>query len=124
MKVKCLKIINEHTQKEQNTSPWLTVGKEYLVLAIEVYQTKNYFLLIDDSEDKAPGLHDAKQFEVISYRIPTNWQINPGDLEIMTIGPKSWQEPGFWERCYEHDESALEIYKHEARIIREVETMR
>jgi hypothetical protein len=117
MKVKCQKIINEQTQQEQSASPWLTVGKEYIVLMIEVYSNKNYFLMIDDSSNEAPHLQDAKQFEVISHHIPSNWQINAGDLEITTLGPSTWQEPSFWERCHDGDESALEIYKFEARII-------
>lgn len=121
MKVKCLKIINENTQQEQNTSPWLTTDKEYIVLMVEAYPTKNYFLLVDDSDDQAPHLHDAKQFEVTSHHIPSNWQINAGNLEILTIGPRTWQDPSFWERCYEGDESSLEIYKREARIIIEEE---
>jgi hypothetical protein len=115
MKVKCKKIINVHTQ--QATSYWLTIDKEYVVLAVEVYPTKNYFLLVDDSDNKSPGLHDAKQFEVISHHVSSNWQINTGDLDIMTIAPKAWHDPGFWEKCYEGDLMALEIYKHEARII-------
>lgn len=121
MKVKCLKIINENTQQEQNTSPWLTIGKEYIVLMVEAYPAKNYFLLVDDSSNQAPHLHDAKQFEVTSHHIPSNWQINSGDLEIMTIGPKSWQDPSFWENCYDGDPAALEVYKREARIITEEE---
>src|SRR5579863_7951862 len=121
MKVKCQKIINEHTQQQQSSSSWLTLGKEYIVLAVEVYSTKNYFLLIDDSGNKAPGLHDAKQFEVISNYVPTNWEINAGDLGIMTIGPKSWQGLSFWEKCYDGDEMSLEVYKLEARIIMDEE---
>lgn len=121
MKVKCKKIINEHTQQSQNTSSWLTIEKEYIVLSIEVYPTKNLYLLIDDSSNQSPGLHDAKQFEIVSHFIPSNWEINPGDLEIMTIGPRSWQESSFWENCYNSDSSALEIYKHEARVIHEEE---
>ena len=121
MKVKCIKIINEHTKAEQEKSSWLTIGKEYVVLAIEMYTNKNYFLLVDDSENKAPGLHDTKQFEVVSHSIPSNWQINVGDLEVTTLGPKAWQDPTFWERCYEGDELALGIYKREARIIMEEE---
>ena len=123
MKIKCLKIINEQTQQEQLISPWLIIGKEYIVLMIEVYPTKNYFLLVDESSNQAPHLHGAKQFEVVSHSIPSNWQINPGDLEIMTIGPKSWQEPDFWGRCHEGDESALEVYKREARVIMEEENV-
>lgn len=121
MKVKCNKIINEHTQEEQQNSPWLTVGKEYVVLAIEIYTNRTYFLMVDDSDNKAPGLHDAKQFEVVTHYVPSNWIINPGDLEITTLGPKDWQDPTFWEGCYDGDPAALEIYKREARIIMEEE---
>lgn len=117
MKVKCKKIINEHTQEQQKASSWLTLDKEYIVLSIEVYPTKNLYLIVDDSSNQSPGLHDAKQFEILSHHIPSNWEINPGDLEIVTIGPKVWQEPTFWENCYEGDAKALDIYKREARII-------
>lgn len=117
MKVKCLKIINEHTQQQQDTSHWLTVGKEYIVLAIQVFPTKNFYLLVDDSSNQDPHLHDAKQFAVLSHHIPSNWTVNPGDLEVVSIGPKVWQEPTFWESCYDGDQESLEIYKREARII-------
>jgi hypothetical protein len=122
MKVRCKQIINEHTQQQQAASPWLTIGKKYIVLAIEVYPTKNLYLLVDDSSNQAPGLHDARQFEVTSHAIPSNWVINPGDLEVVTIGPKAWQESDFWEACYNGNSIALDIYKHEARIIYEEES--
>ena len=123
MKVKCKEIINEHTQQHQEMSPWLTIGKEYIVLGIDVRQNKNYYLIIDDSSDRAPGLHYVKQFEVTSHYIPSNWCINPSDIAIAMIGPKAWEEdPMFWEKCYEEgDHDALEIYKREARIIMEEE---
>lgn len=123
MKVKCQQIINEHIQQQQDKSPWLTIGKEYIILAIEVYPTKNLYLLVDDSSNKSPGLHDAKQFEVLSHGIPSNWSILPGDLEMLTIAPKAWQSPTFWEECYNGNPSALEIYKREAKIIYEEESM-
>lgn len=121
MKVKCTKIINEHNQKEQETSAWLTMGKEYVVLAIEIYPTKNLYLIVDDTSNQAPGLHDAKQFEVLSHKVPSNWVINPGGLEILTISPEHWQKSTFWEECYDGNPLALEIYKREARIIYEEE---
>jgi hypothetical protein len=121
MRVKCQQIINEHTQQQKNMSPWLTINKEYIVLAIIVYPTKNLYLLVDDSTNQAPGLHNAKQFEILSHSIPRNWVINPGDIEVMTIGPIAWQESTFWDNCYENDPLSLEIYKREAAIIYEEE---
>ncbi len=34
----------------------------------------------------------------------------------------NWQEPTFWEDCFNGDAKALEIYKQETRIIYEEET--
>lgn len=118
MKVKCKTIYNEHTDQYQYTSPWLTIEKEYIVLAIEISPNKKIlYRLIGDNSDKAPGLYDSKQFEIISGKLPSNWcisQINQGALDI---GPVSWQPLGFWEDCYDGEPDALEIYKHETRII-------
>lgn len=120
MKVKCIKIYNEQTKEFQKSSSWLTIGKEYIVLAIEVRQDKVLFLLASDSNEQ-PILQNAIQFEVLNKNIPTTWQIAPGFLELFTVGPKSWQKPGFWEDCYDHEPKALEIYKREAKIIYEEE---
>jgi len=120
MKIKCIKIYNEHKQTYEEKSAWLTIGKEYIVLAIEIYQDKVSFLIASDSNEQ-PVLQNAVQFEILTKKIPTNWQIAPGVIELFTIGPKSWRELGFWEDCYEHEPKALEIYKQEARIIMEEE---
>lgn len=120
MKVKCIKIYNEQAKEFQKSSSWLTIGKEYIVLAIEVRQDKVLFLIASDSNEQ-PILQNAIQFEVINKKMPTTWQIAPGFLELFTVGPKSWQKPGFWEDCYDHEPKALEIYKREARIIYEEE---
>jgi len=120
MKVKCIKIYNEHTKEYQEKSSWLTIGKEYIVLAIEIRQDKVLFLIASDSNEQ-PVLQNAIQFEVLSKKIPSTWRILPGALELFTLEPKAWQEPGFWEDCYDHEPGALEIYKREARVIMEEE---
>lgn len=122
MKVKCRKIYNEHTKEYQETSSWLTVGKEYVVLAIEVRQDRVLFLVSSDSNQQ-PVLQDAIQFEVLNKKMPSSWQVGPAALALFMIGPKAWQKPAFWEDCYDHDPKALEIYKREAQIIYEEEGM-
>lgn len=120
MKVKCIKIYNEHKQEYEEKCSWLTIGREYIVLAIEIRQNKVLFLIPSDSNEQ-PVLENAIQFEILSKKIPTSWQITPGMIELFTIEPKSWREPGFWEECYNHEPKALEIYKREAQIIMEEE---
>ena len=117
MKVKCINIYNEHTKQHQDISHWLTIGKEYVVLSVEIYDNEVLYLIADDSSNNYPGLHNANQFEVISHKIPSNWQINPGSLSILCLGPKSWEEDDFWDRCYDGDLEALNVYKREASVI-------
>jgi hypothetical protein len=121
MKVKCIKIYNENTKQYQNSSSWLTIGKEYIVLAIEVFPDEVRYCLVGDNQDKSPGIYHASQFEVTSKKIPSNWNTHFGTLNLLSIEPKSWCEPGFWEDCYNQEPAALEIYKREARIIMEEE---
>lgn len=120
MKVKCINIYNEQKKEYQEKSAWLTVGKEYIVLAIEVRQDKVLFLIASDSNEQ-PILQDAVQFEIVNKKIPSTWQFSPGVIELLTIGPQAWQKPGFWEDCYNHEPAALEVYKREARIVMEEE---
>lgn len=121
MKVKCKKIINEHTNREEKTSYWLTIGKEYIVLEIEIYPEKDIFYrLVGDNDNKTPALYSASQFEVISNKLPVNWNIKL-NFGAITVGPRPWQEPGFWEDFYDRDPKAVEIYKIEGRKIYEEE---
>ena len=118
MKVKCKNIFNEHTKQFENTNLWLTIGKYYIVLEVEIYPGKEVlYRLVGDNSDESPGLYDSKQFEIVSDKIPTNWKITQLKSGTLNLGPVKWQKLGFWENCYDGELDALEIYKREARII-------
>ena len=121
MKVKCINIYNEHTKKHENSSHFLTIGKEYIVLEISCSVKANSnniaYRLVGDDPSKSPAIFNAKQFEIISNTQPKNWITTIGKNGFIEIGPKSWQTPNFWESCYDLDKDALEIYKREAQII-------
>jgi hypothetical protein len=122
MKVRCKNIYNEHTKRFEDTSSWLTIGKEYVVLEVEVNSLeKTFYRLIGDNDNKMPALYNASQFEIVDGGMPKNWEVSQLSDGTLIICPKVWQEPGFWEDCYDHDPKALEIYKREARIIYEEE---
>lgn len=116
MKIKCIKIYNEHTKQEEQTSPFLTVGGEYIVLAIEMRVNRVHYLLLDDSST-TPGLQLADQFEVMSKTVPATWKIFPGFLELLVLEPEAWQTVGFWDNYYDGDPKAREIFRREAKII-------
>lgn len=124
MKVKCKNIYNEHTKKFEDTSPWLTIGKEYIVLEAEVsLLEKTFYRLIGDNENKMPALYSSSQFELVDGGIPKNWEISQLSDGSLIFGPRAWQPSGFWEKCYDHEPEALEVYKREAKIIYEEEGM-
>ena len=64
---------------------------------------------------------DAVQFEVLSTKLPSTWGVKLGTIALVTIGPKAWQEPNFWDNCNDQDPVALEIYRREAQKIYEEE---
>lgn len=120
MKVKCIKIYNDIKKQYQDTSSWLTIGKEYIVLAIEIRLDRVLFLISSDYNDQ-PTLQEANQFEVISKKISSNWEIFSGSFQLITLEPKKWHEPGFWDDYYNGEISALEVYKKEAQTIMDEE---
>lgn len=122
MKIKCIKIYNEQTKQYQDTSSWLTVNKEYVVLEMLIRPEREVsYRLVGDNENQMPAIYDARQFVIVTNTIPSNWTVKQLPSGSFIFSPASWRELGFWERCYDGDPAALEIYKHEARIIMEEE---
>ena len=76
MKVKCTKLHTEMKIINIDSDSWLTLGKEYIVLNISISSTQGtLYRLIGDNEDKMPALYKASQFEIVSGKIPSNWEI-------------------------------------------------
>lgn len=122
MKVKCKNIYNEHTKQFEKSSPWLTIGKEYIVLEIEISPSRKIFYrLVGDNENKMPALYSSSQFDVLIGDMPKNWKVSQLSDGTLVLGPSAWQPSSFWEDCYDHDPKAIEIYKREAKIIYEEE---
>ncbi len=122
MKIRCTKIFDEHTQQYRDTSLWLTIGKEYLVLSVTIYAHKVWYNIVNDDSQQSPGSHDAIQFEVISHHIPSNWGIKPGDINLFTLEPRAWSTDDFWDRCFDGDPAALELYWRETNVMMEEES--
>ncbi len=118
MKIKCINIYNDYIKEYQKKSTHLTIGKEYIVLEAMISAAKELsYRLIDDGEDEMPAIYKASQFQITSELISSNWNTAIINKSLIILGPKAWQQEEFWDSCYDMDPIALEIYKHEARII-------
>ncbi|MFF4384472.1 hypothetical protein [Kitasatospora sp. NPDC001547] len=103
--------------------PAIRVGEEYPVLEVFAARSRILFRLPDRSarrdEIESPGLWDADMFEIVSERMPTCWVTALKDGRL-TLAPREWQRPGFWEDYYDHEPDAVAEYDLlKARIIAE-----
>jgi hypothetical protein len=95
----------------------LTVGREYVVLAISANEEDAYgtqFMLLDDVGSGA-GWFAANGFDLTSDLVPSNWSLRvgvsqtgvEGVVSALLVGSKSWLRPGyFYERTHEDPEIA------------------
>lgn len=122
MKVKCISIYNDHTKKYETESYWITIGKEYTVLEILICPNGALeYRMAGDHPLGAPAIYKAFQFEIISKLIPSNWQLGFYGDDLIVVGPKAWNTPGFWDACYDGAHEEREIYRREAQIIMDEE---
>jgi hypothetical protein len=118
MRVRCVRVPIPFDGAELESSPWVTVGREYPVLEVmaEFGTRIELHLLTDDGENI--GWFDSHCFEVTDSTFPPNWIAHISEDGTFELGPASWREKGFWERYYDDfDPAAIETVKREIAII-------
>ncbi|HEU5047679.1 MAG TPA: hypothetical protein VFT64_07540 [Rickettsiales bacterium] len=113
MKVRCIKVLNG-VGEEVKESPWITLNTIYDVIEISISQTpeyRTYLRLI--TENPIPAIYSLEQVELVDGSIPSNWIIQMYPPGTISLAPKPWLEPGFWERYFDYDPKAIKIYEEE-----------
>jgi hypothetical protein len=87
-------------------SPWLTVGRTYVVIEVYADCQKPIFLRVMCDDGRTPGLEDCRQFETIDSTIPSDWSIR-ADARGLRLGPKEFREAGFWEAFFDGNGAAV-----------------
>jgi hypothetical protein len=107
-----VKLINTFGEQVPS-SPWLRLGVEYEVYAVEVgVKGKTHFRL--QSEDGL-GLFDIVQFEIVDQRMSPTWVFSKWEKGGFVLGPQPWSEIGFWENFYDGIPEAIEMVKAEIK---------
>ncbi|MEU9015776.1 hypothetical protein AB0D12_40170 [Streptomyces sp. NPDC048479] len=114
MIVRCVQIISPATGAVVNDHPAVRIGAECPVL--EVLTTADKVLLrVPDPIDSlpgafdSPGLWDAAMFTVLSDRMPACW-VAALDDGALSLAPREWQRPGFWEDFFDGVPTAVAEY--------------
>ncbi|QFZ18539.1 hypothetical protein [Saccharothrix syringae] len=88
----------------------LREGAEYVVLEIFAQADGANKFRIEYSDSELPALFDSRLFEVSSDEIPKGWTITRNWNGSLTLGPKEWARPEFWEAFIDHQSWAVELY--------------
>jgi hypothetical protein len=118
MIVRCISL-SSATGDEIDSSPWLKVGTEYVVLSIEENaQGERYYVLEPHlGHSDSVGFFSSLGFEVVNESWPLAWIEERANGEI-SVAPKAWQRAGFWEDFHEGDLQAQCDYREERDKIR------
>jgi hypothetical protein len=117
MKVKCKKILSETTKEDLgNSSPWLTIDKEYIVLMVIVKPNKGVEILIQSDSYHEPILISLDGFEVMDQKMPSNWVTGIKNNAYYMM-PNSWLYDDFFDGLEDQTPKVMALFKTESEII-------
>ena len=117
MKVKCIRLIDEQTGEALENSSWLSVGRIYHVLSMNMDDGLPIKFQLIGNDGQTPAYHDANQFEVVTNNIPDGWVIDFVSNSHLRLSPKAWSAPGFWEDYFDGMPEAVALFNSEKESI-------
>jgi hypothetical protein len=97
----------------------LTIGKEYSVFAMALWNSVLIFLLLD--ETGKPNWYSIELFSIDDGRLPANWFFsrsiaNDHGIEAIWGYQRIAVAPGHYEALIERDENSMKAFFEEARL--------
>lgn len=120
MKVRCVKLLDTRGNP-QTHSAWLTLGKIYHVLSVVLGARGIWLLRLVGDTVPGVGLFPLQQFEIVSSRVPSSWIITWNSNGVFELTTEAWNQPGFWERYFEHDAAAIRVFEEQRKMIVEAD---
>ena len=114
MKVRCIRLLDT-SGKPQDKSAWLTIGKIYHVLSVELGSDQKWKLRLVGDGFNGVALFHLEEFEIVTSKIPNSWVMAWGKDGFFELTPETWREPGFWERYYNREPNTVRIFEDERR---------
>lgn len=100
------------TGEAQEASPWVTVGRDYPVLSVDIHPTGGASIQLLTDDRRTLGWFAIGDFRTVDSSIPRSW-VAVIDAGMLLLGPAAWLTPGFWEAYYDGDEQAVAAVRHE-----------
>lgn len=110
MKVVCRRLVSATIGEQLRSSPWLTIGRQYVVLEIEASPVRGVSFRLEGDEP-GPGLWDSRLFELVTENVPSVWTAGLSESGVLTLAPTSWQRSGFWESYFDGVPEAVDVFE-------------
>lgn len=112
MRALCVKLISPVSGMEVLDHPGVNLDEQYDILSIllEPGRGAKFRVL---TADGTPALFDAAMFVATAAAIPRNWVMSVREGGVVSFGPESWLQPGFWERYFDGDPDAVAAFDTE-----------
>ena len=98
MKVLCRKIISPTGKDLGESSPWLKVNNEYIVLAMLIIEGSGIQIYIQTEHYDEPHFASLVGFEFLDQNTSSSWVTSVTEKQgrkVVTVLPASWNYEGF-----------------------------
>lgn len=116
MKVICTTIPRSPTGEIRDSSPWVTIGAEYVVVSVTAEPGRRVLLRLVTDDDSL-GLYESVNFVTADDTVPETWTVQVSEGGMMDFAPASWLTPGFWEAYYDADPAAVDAVNSELQAL-------
>ncbi|MEB3340828.1 hypothetical protein [Okeania sp.] len=90
----------------------LTVGKEYIVYAIDQAEGKFWYYICDDNFIYYPQKHCAPLFEIVDDRVSKYWRFKLWENGLLEIAFPHWlNDPYFYEKLTDKEPAEVDLFK-------------
>jgi len=114
MLIKARRLINPATRKEINSSPWVQVDKEYLVLGLFIVANEGISVYIQSEYHRQPGFFLLSGFEIVTQEFPSSWVRYFNTDNSVRFIPEPWNYETFFEEVEDGNLKAVELFNQEA----------
>jgi hypothetical protein len=104
-------------EETRQRNGWLTIGKEYVVLAIEAAPGREVNLQFVGDDGSVPAIRSSVQFVTTSSTLPSNWQVEVRQGGYLRLAPASWLRSGFWDDYFDRQPDAVAEFDAQRRRI-------
>jgi hypothetical protein len=117
MIVRCIRLSN-WSGAAVAASAWVTVGRDYRVLTlIWDFSCEKKAMVRLLSDEGVPALFNLADFEITDSRLSAYWQLVGVTAGVWELTPLDWSEPGFWERFFDGDPGARQLFNEIAEVL-------